>query len=90
MQSAKVNNQVRSRAFVPEEENASVEQPEIPASTTEARLSESAGAGAIPLSSSRMWWMGAIGIAGLAAGSLVIARRFGKKEWDIEEIVETR
>lgn len=41
-------------------------------------------------SSSSLWWLGALGIAGLAAGSIVFARRFGKKEWDIvEETGET-
>lgn len=81
------DNESMSRAFVPQEENTPVEQPEVPASTTGASLSQAAGAGAIPLNSSRMWWMGAIGIAGFAAVSLALARRFGKKEWDIEEDV---
>ena len=79
-----------SRVFVPPEGDAPVEEQEVSASSSSAGLSQAAGAGSIPLSSSRMWWMGAIGIAGLAAGSLALARRFGKKEWDIEEIVETR
>lgn len=78
------------RVFVPQEEHTSVEEQEVSAASSGASPSQFAGVGAIPLNSSRMWWMGAIGIAGLAAGALVIARRFGKKEWDIEEIVETR
>ncbi|OGG51117.1 hypothetical protein A2763_02130 [Candidatus Kaiserbacteria bacterium RIFCSPHIGHO2_01_FULL_54_36] len=32
-----------------------------------------------------MWWLSAFGVATLAAGSLVVARKFGKKEWDIVE-----
>ena len=88
--SARESSRAGSQTFVPEEESAPVEQPMPLASTSDASLSQAAGAGLIPINSSRMWWMGAIGIAGLAAGSLVVARRFGKKEWDIEEIVETR
>ena len=42
-------------------------------------------AAAAPGASSRMWWFGALGIAGLAARSLAIARRSGKKEWEIVE-----
>jgi len=35
--------------------------------------------------SSRMGWLGALLIAGLAAGSAVVARRYGKREWNIVE-----
>ena len=31
------------------------------------------------------WWLGALGIAALAAAAVVTARRFGKKEWNIIE-----
>lgn len=45
---------------------------------------EVAAAGASVPSSSNMWWIAA-GLAIAAGGSLVAARRFGKKEWDIVE-----
>ncbi len=76
-----------SRAFVPQEEHTLVEELEVSAASSSADVSQVAGAGIAPFGSSRMWWMGLIGIAGLAVGSLVVARRFGKKEWDIEEDV---
>src|SRR3989344_3249293 len=37
------------------------------------------------VSGSWKWWMGAFGLAVLAAGAVVVSRRFGKKEWNIVE-----
>ena len=72
-----------------QEENAAAEQIETTSSTTSVSSTQVAAA-ATP-NSSPLWWFGIIGIAGLAAGSLVVARRFGKREWDIvEETAETR
>ena len=50
--------------------------------TTSAEAAAAAGARA---SSSRIWWLAALGLAVLAAVSLIIARRLGKGEWDIVE-----
>lgn len=74
-----------------EVESSSVEQSDIATTTEEITSAQAAGVGAAFSGSSGKWWLGVVGIAGLAAGSLVIARRYGKKEWDIiEETGETR
>lgn len=86
-----IENNIENKVFVSQEENLPVEQSsDVSASNTEAQLSQSAGIGAATTGSSRIWWFGALGIAGLATGSLVLARRLGKKEWEIEEMGETR
>lgn len=79
------NNQVESQASLSQEENLLAEQLETTSSMPSEQSSQIAGAGAARPTSSRIWWFGAIGIAGLAAGSLALARRYGKKEWDIIE-----
>ncbi|OGG57015.1 hypothetical protein A3D71_00560 [Candidatus Kaiserbacteria bacterium RIFCSPHIGHO2_02_FULL_55_20] len=79
-----------SQTAVSEEDAESTLEPldiVSPVPTTTLQVAAAAGAAT---GSSRMWWLGAFGIAGLAAGSLVVARRYGKKEWDIEEMEETR
>ena len=51
---------------------------------------QSAAAGSVFSNLSPIWWLGALCIAGLGVGSLVLARKFGKREWDIvEETGET-
>ena len=64
---------------------ADVAQEQFPESTSSAEVAAAVQtqSGA---PSSRLWWFRALAIAGLAAGSLAIARRYGKKEWDIEEV----
>ena len=84
------NSGVADRIFVSEGESIPVEQSEIVASTAPVESAQAAGAAAAMAGSSRIWWLGAIGIAGFAAGSLALARRYGRKEWDIEEMSETR
>lgn len=68
-----------------EVESSSVEQSDIATATEEPIPAQAAGVGSALSGSSRVWWFGVIGIAGLAAGSLALARRYGKKEWDIIE-----
>ena len=76
---------------VREVESSSVEQPEVAASTTPVEAAQAAGVAAAFSGSPGKWWLSVVGIAGLAAGSLALARRYGKKEWDIvEETAETR
>ena len=85
------NRVVESEAFVPERESATAGQHEVAASTTPVEPAQAAGVAAAFSGSSGKWWLGVVGIAGLAAGSLALARRYGKKEWDIvEETAETR
>lgn len=36
-------------------------------------------------SGSWMWWLGAFGLAAIAAGAVALARRFGRGEWNIVE-----
>ena len=79
------NRRVESEAFAPERESATAGQPEIAASTTPVEPAQAAGVAAAFPGSSGKWWLGVVGIAGLAAGSLALARRYGRKEWDIEE-----
>jgi len=74
-----------SRAFVSDEESVPAEELEIVASTTLEESTQAAGAAAGLSGMSPKWWFGALGIAGLAAGSLALARRYGRKEWDIIE-----
>lgn len=84
------------RTSTSQEDRQTPEEPAAPVvdtestSALEATSSQIAAAGISTGSSSRVWWLGAFGIAGLAAGSLALARRYGKKEWDIEEMGETR
>ena len=86
-----VFEKVDDYAAVREVESSSVEQPDIATTAEETISAQAAGVGAALPGSSRVWWFGVIGIAGLAAGSLALARRYGKKEWDIvEETGETR
>ncbi|MDO8576573.1 MAG: lamin tail domain-containing protein [bacterium] len=80
------NGEVAGQTVVNDDESA-VNEPEM---SVYASSTQVASAVTPAESSSRMWLFGAFGIAGLAAGSLVIARRYGKKEWDIEEMSETR
>jgi hypothetical protein len=54
---------------------------DTPATTS---LQAAAAAGA-PAPRSQLWWFGVFGLAALAAGSLAVAQRFGKREWDIVE-----
>lgn len=84
-QNAIGRNEIERQVFVPEEESVPIEQSEIVASTTEVQTTQAAGVGAALSGSSGKWWLGVVGIAGLAAGSLALARRYGKKEWDIIE-----
>ena len=59
---------------------------EQPASTSLAETASAAAAlGNTDSPSSRLWWYGALGMAAVAASSLVVARRYGKREWDITE-----
>ncbi len=81
---------VGSRAPVSRIESIPVEQTEASSPAAEAQPSQAAAAGVAKTNSSSVWWFGAVGIAGLAAGALALARRFSKKEWDIvEETGET-
>ena len=84
------NSGSASQAFVSDEESVPAEELEIVASTTSEESAQAAGAAAGLSGMSPKWWFGALGIAGLAAGSLALARRYGRKEWDIEEMGETR
>ena len=59
--------------------------PEAAVEATDGSPAQIAAAGIPTGSSSRVWWIGLVGIAGFAAGSLALARRYGKKEWDIIE-----
>ena len=80
-----VFEKVDDYAAVREVESSSVEQPDIATTAEETISAQAAGAGAALSGSSGKWWLGVVGIAGLAAGSLALARRYGKKEWDIIE-----
>lgn len=77
---------VASEAVPVPAESTATERPDTPAtSTTDPRPTQVAAAGTIPVNSSNLWWFGAFGVATLAAGSLAVARRYGKREWDIIE-----
>ncbi len=80
-----IENKIESQMLISQDEDIPFEQPDVSTATTEATSSQVAAAEAGATDSSSMWWFGAVGIAGLAAGSLALARRFGKKEWDIIE-----
>lgn len=80
-----VFEKVDDYAAAREVESSSVEQPDVRPSTTPIESAQVAATAQTEPSSSRIWWLGVIGIAGLAAGSLALARRYGKKEWDIIE-----
>lgn len=56
-----------------------------PSDTGETASSTQVAAAVSSDPTSYLWWLGAFGLAALAAGSLVLARRFGKREWDIVE-----
>ena len=84
------DDEAESRVLASQIESFPVEQPETNSSTTQTNSSQAAAAGTAGPTPSRMWWFGATLIAALAASSLALARRFGKKEWDIEEMSETR
>ncbi len=56
-----------------------------PSDTGETASSTQVAAAVSSDPTSSLWWLGAFGIAALAAGSLVLARRLGKREWDIIE-----
>jgi Na+-driven multidrug efflux pump len=59
--------------------------PGDPATQAE-QLTETSAAAAAPTSNnSYLWWMAAALLALLAAASIVVAKRFGKNEWDIVE-----
>lgn len=62
-----------------------IEDPAITTSTEQIASTQMASAALS--GTSAKWWLGVIGVAGLAAGSLALARRYGKREWDIEEDV---
>ena len=83
-----ITQDLANKAVRPDIDEGKTEPPGIP--TTSPAPEQVAAAAASTSGSSRMWWFAAFGIAGLAAGSLALARRHGKKEWDIEEIEETR
>jgi len=64
-----------------------VAAPEAEQTTVPEVRAENAAAAA-PVSSSNtsyLWWIAAAGLALLAAASIVVAKRFGKSEWDIVE-----
>lgn len=64
---------------VPEEESGSGD--EIAVSTS----SQAASAGEVAPDSWMWWWLSAFGLAAVAAGAIVAARRLGRREWDIVE-----
>ncbi len=84
------DDEAESQVSVFPQEPASDEESERIATTTQAGFSQVAGAAGAMQGTSPVWWFGALGIGGIAAGALVLARRFGKNEWDIEEMSETR
>ncbi len=61
--------------IVRDNEEAMVEQ--VATSSQVAAAAESGG--------SWGWWMGALGLAALAGGAVVVSRRFSRKEWNIIE-----
>lgn len=78
-----ITQDLASEAVPAEIDSGKTEPPELPATSPSSE--QVAAAATSPSESSFMWWFGALGIAGLAAGSLTLARRYGKKEWDIIE-----
>jgi len=58
--------------------------------TEEVEPSTQVAAAATAAGTSYRWWWGVGGLTLLAAGALLAARRFSKREWDIEEMEETR
>lgn len=80
-----------NRAFTSERESPGIGETDIAITSGETVPAQAAGAADALSGASAKWWLGVAGIAGLAAGSLALARRYGKKEWDIvEETAETR
>lgn len=75
----------KNTAPAPQREDPAVEEVDIATSPEQRAPEQTASAASTWSGSSPKWWLGVLGVAGLAAGSIVFARRFGKKEWDIIE-----
>ena len=78
----------RTYTRVPAEEDVAVpisDTSEPAVSVPDATSTTQVAASSMFSGSSRMGWLGALLIAGLAAGSAVVARRYGKREWNIVE-----
>ncbi len=83
----------RSVVRLPVEESPASESEAEPAQEAEREVASSAQVAAAASSvfgRPNIWWLAVLALAALVMGALVVSRHFGKKEWDIEEMSETR
>ena len=52
---------------------------------TDTQVVETAAAATVPTGAFSVWWLAVIALAGVAAIALIVAKKLGKKEWDIIE-----